>query len=204
MASQNILLVEGPNDKHVFWSLLQYHQLPQTFEIEDKGGIERVKETMEVRLKRGLPVTERLGVVIDADVDLAARWDSLRSILATSGYLNIPTIPHSNGTVIVQEDKPTVGIWLMPDNKLPGVLEDFVSFLVPQGDLLWANAKKCVKQAAKLNPRFNQSKAHIHTWLAWQDEPGKPLGQAITARYLDASSPNATQLMEWLRQLFIP
>jgi hypothetical protein len=39
--------------------------------------------------------------------------------------------------------------------------------------------------------------------LAWQQEPGKPLGQAITARYIDADAPNAKQLIEWLRSLFI-
>ncbi len=47
-----------------------------------------------------------------------------------------------------------------------------------------------------------ESKAHIHTWLAWQKEPGKPLGQAITARYLDADAPHAQQLMDWIRKLF--
>lgn len=33
-------------------------------------------------------------------------------------------------------------------------------------------------------------------------EPGKPLGQAITARYLDADAPHARRLIGWLRQLF--
>ncbi len=44
--------------------------------------------------------------------------------------------------------------------------------------------------------------AEIHTWLAWQEEPGSPLGQAITKRYLDADAPRAQQLMDWVRRLF--
>jgi len=31
----------------------------------------------------------------------------------------------------------------------------------------------------------HKSKAVIHTYLAWQNEPGMPLGQAITARALN-------------------
>jgi hypothetical protein len=49
----------------------------------------------------------------------------------------------------------------------------------------------------------HESKARIHTWLAWQEEPGKPVGQAITARYLDANMPHVRQLLDWIRELFI-
>jgi hypothetical protein len=47
-------------------------------------------------------------------------------------------------------------------------------------------------------------KAVIHTWLAWQDVPGKPLGTAITARYLDAGVSEVNDFIAWLRQLFWP
>ena len=45
-------------------------------------------------------------------------------------------------------------------------------------------------------------KAQLHTWLAWQEQPGTPLGLAITNRYLDANAPHAQKLMDWIRQLF--
>jgi hypothetical protein len=45
-------------------------------------------------------------------------------------------------------------------------------------------------------------KALIHTWLAWQDDPGTPLGQAITKRYFDADAPHVDQLLAWLTRLF--
>ncbi len=44
----------------------------------------------------------------------------------------------------------------------------------------------------------------MRTWLAWQEEPGKPFGTAITARYLDADAPPAKALVDWMRRLFIP
>ncbi|MGH9822270.1 MAG: DUF3226 domain-containing protein [Blastocatellia bacterium] len=46
-------------------------------------------------------------------------------------------------------------------------------------------------------------KAHIHTWLAWQEKPGLPLGLAITFRYLNPDAPSAQQLVAWVRRLFL-
>lgn len=51
-------------------------------------------------------------------------------------------------------------------------------------------------------PPAHKIKARLHTWLAWQEEPGKPMGLSITARYLDADALHAQQLIKWLRQLF--
>jgi hypothetical protein len=49
-----------------------------------------------------------------------------------------------------------------------------------------------------------QPKAIIHTWLAWQAEPGKPFGTAITAKFLDANVAQVDVLVAWLKSLFFP
>jgi hypothetical protein len=46
------------------------------------------------------------------------------------------------------------------------------------------------------------SKAIIHTYLAWCDEPGYPLGKAITARSLPPDKAIANQFTDWLIRLF--
>jgi len=48
----------------------------------------------------------------------------------------------------------------------------------------------------------HHSKAVVHTFLAWQDEPGMPLGQAITAKALDGNKPLAHNFSEFLKNLF--
>lgn len=199
---QNYLLVEGNDDEHVLYSLLTYYQVPERFKIRNKQGVDKLLETLDVELKRsGL---ERLGIMVDADRDLLARWQSLRSILGASGY-HVPLTPDLNGTIIKQIDQPTVGIWVMPDNTLPGMLEDFASFLIPADDGLWPLAESVVQQVIttkRLFPESHLMKARIHSWLAWQEEPGTPLGLAITRRYLDADASHARQLIAWIRQLF--
>ena len=48
----------------------------------------------------------------------------------------------------------------------------------------------------------HRPKALIHTWLAWQETPGMPMGQAITARVLSHESPIAIAFVAWLQHLF--
>jgi hypothetical protein len=45
-------------------------------------------------------------------------------------------------------------------------------------------------------------KAQLHTWLAWQDEPGTQLGLAVKRRYLQGDAPLAADFVHWLKRLF--
>ncbi len=202
MADRYVLLVEGKDDEHVFYSLLKHHQVPKMFKIKNMEGVDKLPDIIDAELfASGL---ERLGIVVDANTDLAARWQSLRGILSKLGY-DVPTTPAPDGTIIQQPGQPGVGVWIMPDNGLSGMLEDFVAFLVPPDDPLWDPAGDCVQQIPaqyRCFPVEHQPKAHLHTWLAWQEEPGTPMGLAITKRYLDADAPHARQLMDWIRRFF--
>jgi hypothetical protein len=49
---------------------------------------------------------------------------------------------------------------------------------------------------------WHRSKALIHTWLAWQEAPGRPFGPALRARSQDAAAPDGRALLRWLDRLF--
>ena len=206
MADANVLLVEGKDDTHVFYALLKHYQVPDRFEVKSKEGIDHLLHTLPTELKRS--DLEYLGIVVDANTDLGGRWASLRNILLRAGEVDVPEEPDPNGTIVILErpDRAVnVGIWLMPDNRLPGMLENFIQFLVPASDVLWPRAVACVEQLPKEERRFHPNhrmKANVHTWLAWQEDPGTPMGQAITKRYLDADAPYAQRLIDWVRRLF--
>lgn len=73
----------------------------------------------------------------------------------------------------------------MPDNTLPGALEDFMQSIMPRGDQLWDHSVNSVAQIPAVDGTFRFPatairKAEVHTWLAWQDEPGWPYGVALT------------------------
>jgi hypothetical protein len=149
-----------------------------------------------------------LGIILDADTDLQARWQAVTARLQMAGYNSIPVSPVADGTVIespLNSLLPRVGIWLMPNNLLPGILEDFLRFLVPDGDGLLAHADQAIDNIPVGQRRFSRAKtakARIHTCLAWQEEPGKPFGQAISARYFDPNLPAANTFANWLQRTF--
>jgi len=204
---KNILLVEGPDDEHVFKNLCGKHNFPLLDEVKPHGGYTGLLDAIPTRIKES--DVGALGIVIDADTDLSSRWASVRDRLKKGGY-NAPMEPDKSGLVLIPPTGsllPRVGVWIMPDNKLPGILEDFIRDLVPVGDQLYEYAETCVAGIAPAQKRFRDidlPKVHIHTWLAWQDEPGKPLGQAITRGTLDANSPQAMEVVSWLKRLYLP
>ncbi len=203
------LLVEGKNDRHVIWALCNQYQLPETFSVEvaeEKGteGIEALLAGLPARIDE--PKLQTLGIVVDADQDLRARWQAVRNRLMESGYQTIPTVPPPDGWVYTQPDKPKIGVWLMPDNQLPGMLENFVAYLIPSDDSLRAKAETILQEIEQLKLNrytpIHHPKALIHTWLSWQETPGMPMGQAITAQVLSCNAEIANKFVEWLKRLF--
>ena len=199
----NYLLVEGPDDAQVLFHLLRQYGLHSQITIQSREGIDTLLERLEVDLMRSAET--RLGIIVDADIDSATRWQSLRDRLTRAGYTTAPFDPDPAGTIVTQAGRPLVGLWLMPDNAIPGMLEDFMSLLIPAKDVLWPMAQAFVQQVIATERRFpatQQMKANVHTWLAWQEEPGKPMGLAVTKHYFLPDAPHAQQLIEWVRRLF--
>lgn len=209
MAARNrlparVLLVEGKDDSAVVQSLCLRYQVPEVFAVQPKQGDTRLLEGLPLELRR--PGLDRLGVVLDADNDVQARWAAIRGALQQEGYGTIPRDLGAEGAVISEPDRPRFGVWIMPDNAAPGMLEDFAASLIPPGDFLWAHADAVLSRIPAEHRRFREverPKAHIHTWLAWQEGPGSPMGQAITKGDLDATAPLAQRFVAWLRRLFV-
>ena len=207
--ARNILLVEGTDDEHVLRHICGGHGIPAPDEVKRSGGADRLLKYIPTQLNLSRGEDDVVGVVMDADADLGARWQSLRDIFARAGYPNVPNRPDPNGTILDEPSGtflPRAGVWLMPDNKTPGILEDFLRFLVPdRQSALFAHAERSVATVPeRLFSENDAPKAVIHTWLAWQEEPGRPYGTAITARFLDSELPQARPLADWLGRLFYP
>jgi len=207
MGNKKILLVEGIDDEHVLKHVCGNRGLPKFDKIIPHGGVDNLLESFPVRLKASED-GDVVGVVIDADTQIASRWESLRDRLVLVGYENVPANPTPGGTILPPPAGtmlPRVGVWIMPDNQANGILEDFLRFLVPTGSQLFALVETSVASIPADEMRFSvlaRPKALIHTWLAWQQEPGKPLGTAITARYLDPGVAQVDVLISWLNRLY--
>lgn len=206
MYGKRVLMVEGPDDEHVVKHICGGRSLGNIEKIHQYGGKAPLLEGIGARLKES--DIAALGILIDADTDLQACWQAVTDRLRRAGYGNIPELPVPEGTLLpapADSLLPRVGIWLMPDNRVPGILEDFLRFLVPPNNALFAHVEDSVDNIPPEQRRFDdlkKPKATVHTWLAWQKEPGKPLGQAISARYLDPHLPAVDTFAKWLQRTF--
>lgn len=205
------LLVEGRGDREVVYQFCNRHEIPNQslFEVEcmdeyGVSGIDALVDGLRVRPKSGEYAV--LAAIFDADAQPQARWQRVRGALETSGYDNLPSSPAAGGVVVAARDRlPRVGLWMMPDNSSPGMLEDFLQSLVTEGDALLPRARQAVEAIPFDERRFKPSyetKAVVHTWLAWQEEPGTALGLALTRQYLDARQPPAIRFRDWLLGVF--
>lgn len=207
MGGNKVVLVEGKDDEHVIKHLCGNRAIPVILKIEGHQSVEDLLASIPVRLKASYD-GDIVGIVLDADVSLVNRWAAVRNHLVALKYPNVPELAVQTGMIVDPPEGvllPRVGVWLMPDNLLNGMLEDFLAFLVPRDSTLFARVKRTIDEIPadeQLFSRAVQSKAVIHTWLAWQKDPGLPFGTAITARFLDPMKPEADTFLAWLRTLF--
>lgn len=209
-----LLLVEGLEESRVLPYLLEANGVPWPADknsapvyIDAYGGVENllVEGEIEVRLKSsGL---QALGVLVDADEDAEARWQAIRRCCRRS----LPDLPEQipeAGLVAVSDLGVRFGAWLMPDNRSRGMLETFLLHLRPDerdGGRLHRYSQEAIWMARATGAPWKNAhadKAQIHSWLAWQDPPGRQLHQAITERILRPDSPHAAPFVRWFRNLF--
>ncbi len=207
MAQSRLMLVEGTDDKHVVYNLSEKNRFYPEFEVSQEGGVPKLLKEFGIRLKVKEPGLERLGLLIDADDQLGTKWNSVKAILIKAGFSSVPSEPDSNGTVIEPPNAflPRVGIWLMPDNVRPGMLEDFLIELVPPEDSLWKYTQTVVDGIPATDRRFREQhliKAYVHTWLAWQEQPGIPMGKAIGLGFFASTNPLVVRFLVWLTRLY--
>lgn len=203
-----ILLVEGNDDFHLISNLCDVFNINESFDIKDSKGIDQLLQGLPIRLK-GSGLVKTIGIVVDADANTNSRWQQIKDIIIKSNlYDDIPNNCPINGAIIEPKnsDDIKIGIWIMPDNNENGMLEDFVAFLIPQNDDIihivdstLENIETLEKNKYKL---CHHSKARIHTWLAWQEDPGIPMGLAIKKKYLTTTPPICQNFVDWLNRLF--
>lgn len=200
--NNQFLLVEGKDDQHVIYALCEKFQVPETFQVIDSKGIENLLNQISVRLKSGI---NSLGIIIDADLDLNSRYLRLKQIFEPIGF-NLPEDMPESGLIFSNPEEIRIGIWIMPNNQISGMLEDFISFLVSDDDKLMPlvdeTLNKIENDSLNNYKQIHKSKARINTWLAWQEDPGTPMGLSITKKYLTTEKETCLIFINWINNLF--
>jgi hypothetical protein len=201
------LLVEGKDDAFATAGLMKAIGFdtsgvdPRFPFIDQAGGVD---ELLDIIVPTAKGSYKRVGVVVDADEDCAARWSAVRTRLLSLGLMPPEVLPVEGYVGPGTGSVARLGVWVMPDNETPGMLEDFLGGLIDPNEPCWLRIRQLVADAAGANcVRDSLPKATLRTWLAWQDPGGLPFGTAIEAGHLDTGRPGAQQFVAWFRRLFI-
>lgn len=225
------LIVEGQDDLRTFAEFFDQ------FVIWERAGKRRFADIKTLgtysapileRTLRGVLKASRVshvGIVVDADQSAGRRWQSVINVLRKIGIGDqrawAPE-PAPDGFVLDRIPNPEIdppdlrplrlGVWLMPDNQNPGMLETFLGNLVSAtARPLWSRADKWIaavdidrQDLAGVFKPGHLHKARFHAFLSVTDPPGKQLHEAIRDKVLQIQETTAQRLGAWFLQVFQP
>jgi hypothetical protein len=190
-----------------------------SLDIQPCGGVDSALERFIAKIISIRPRKEVIGLVLDNDkksnrvaqvkgaIDRVLRetmnrycWkklDESYEIMTPGGFIAEPD----------NTDTPRIGCWLMPDHQSQGMLENFLADLVSNHGLFGYAKHATLKASAEYQAQYkicHENKAIMHTYLAWQDEPGKPFGTAFDQGSFDHSKRLAATFVDWIKRLFRP
>jgi hypothetical protein len=230
-----ILLVEGRCDveflKALLPQLLPKPNIPVLTPTECGGYEDNIDAVFRTLPQLLMDINEerlqRLGIIVDADYTnrnggFAARWKTFTGILQKAEYIiNSPPDQAYTGSIFQHDcGLPPVGLWIMPNHKGDGMLEDFIKQAIGPGQpqKLLERARGCVDQLPKdlkLFSEFHQTKADVYTWLAWQEQPGQSFANLFPKvpkssqpskppkSLIDLESDGIKGFKGWLEQVFM-
>jgi len=150
-----------------------------------------------------------LGLILDADESTTSTWQSIRDKclqVRSLKNINFPPVIPLEGFIAQVDESKKIGVWIMPDNQSPGMLETFLAYLVPdQQNALWNYAQDAARKAQDYGAPFTEShtdKVNIYTWLAWQEPSGRQLHDAIKQKIFNPTHPKSKVFMDWFRRLY--
>lgn len=206
-----VLLVEGQEDLRVVPWMVAAAGIPwgdkhsPIVKIHAYEGVGSLLAAGEIETHLKTSRLAALGVMVDADDSASARWDAIRARVSNS-YPEAPVNLPAEGVVIHRADAPSFGVWVMPDNSSRGMLETFLLHLRPTENTPLLNlSAQVTSEARSLGAPFisaHEDKAQIHSWLAWQNPPGRQLHNAVMENMLVRRSPEFVAFIDWFRALY--
>jgi hypothetical protein len=205
------LLVEGKEEirviSHFIDQFVVWGDKPSDWviHVKDYEGVDDLLKASNIETEAQEPGLEVLGILIDADDEIEARWAAVRArcLKITTDF---PSKLPSEGLIHQTTQGLRVGVWIMPDNSSRGMLETFLGALVtPTRTDLWGFARETCTQsrghgAPYTDPHFD--KACIYTLLAWLEPPGRSLNVSVQDRVFNARLPLADRFAKWFIDLY--
>jgi len=223
LLAKRMLALEGKDECNFFQALLKHLKIESiqvtpnedkldknpdvsfsktTVQLIDIGGKDRFKEAFEaLTILEGFDAIQVFGFIRDAEANPA---DSAFASICNSikNYLPVPAEPGK----INKDDRPIVGIFIMPDNAGIGMLENLclkTIEMLPQYACVDAFVS-CLSQHLPPEEKaaFNEPKSRVLSYLATRAPIAHSLGVAALKGFWDFENHSLNNLNAFLNDLF--
>ena len=205
--SDRLLVHEGKADIHILRALRGVRSIEgyQSFNLKgqrNRGGYFKGL-ALSPHFRTPVPghagPVRALAIVLDAEADAERTFTGVRDALLNAG-LPAPDAPGD-----ITDGPLRVGVFLVPDNHSPGMIETLCLQSVA-ADPAWACLDgyfQCFVDHGGILP-VNMDKARAQAFLATRPEPDLPVGLAAEEGYWNLGHPAFTPLAEFLQRMAAP
>lgn len=193
-----LLVVEG-NDEEFFLRALLKHWGLSGFQIHNAKGADNLADALLALTDvEGFGAVRCCALLRDADQDAAAAFASCAGAIERAGLLP----PAASGEFSVAS--PCVGVFVLPDGKRPGMLEDLLLATVAAHPALGCvdGFLQCLRHALAEDAQpGNPAKARAKAFLAAMPKVVPHVGLAAQQGYWDLSSSALDGFKLFLQQM---
>jgi hypothetical protein len=195
-AKPKVIIGEGRDEVNFFEALCDHLHLIDV-QVEQYGGKGQLSRYLrEFNVRPGHQNVVALGITRDADASVAPVFQGICGLL----HLNGLPAPATAGQIA--PGPPRVGVFIMPDNRREGMLEDLcLDAVLSDGAMPCVDDYfRSVSQNTSRQPS-PMAKARVHAWLASQADPDLRLGEAAKRDYWPWNTAAFQTLIQFLRGL---
>jgi len=215
--SNKRLIVEGDADRSFYETCLSINNITDVWvgPPTDFGGGGYGKGNAISLLEQSIDemndgTISRLGIIVDSDyqsncgLGYTKTLEKINLILNSKGYVLHHGL-HGGGLFYKSSTGlPLVGVWLMPNCKNDGYLEDFIKSAISSHEqgLLQHVSGIISKLSAPKFSSFHTVKAEICAWLAFQKIPGQKYASTLRQGLVDFNNPQIQAFNTWITNTF--
>ncbi|MBI5154453.1 hypothetical protein HZA57_04375 [Candidatus Poribacteria bacterium] len=189
-------MAEGKEEVRFLDAANRMHLGSLAVQVLSIGGKSNLKDYLGTLHK--IPGFDRLmalGVIRDADAGAESAFAAVCGALRDGGF----QAPPKPG--IVFSSRPSVGVFIMPDGRNPGMLETLCNTAFSDRPE-WRCVEEfvgCVEGSPDSSRNLDKTRAYA--WLSSREKPGRGLGEAAEMGYIPFSHAAFAPLWDFLRAL---
>jgi hypothetical protein len=197
IAHNVLLLVEGYDTFAIVMQLLRATGTERSIELRNAGGTDDLVKSLRLLPSlSGFAQVVALGVIRDCEANPNGAFESVQNALRSSG-IPIPAVPREFAS-----GNPQTGVYLLPDNDTPGMLETLLWRAISDHPSVPCidDFLSCVTQKTG-QPLANIDKSRVYAYIAAREQPQLLPGQAARAGFFPWDNPTFDDLKVFLRTL---